>query len=92
MLVHKEVRKIAKGIAAAAYEELARDNIFYKAHPNQGSFINRYWTAFIPQSRQILLQMLAGDYPEDMKEEIFDIYQKDWTLQEVNKLKVVGSA
>lgn len=92
MLVHKEVRKIAKGIAAAAYEELARDDIFYRAYPNQNLFVEQNWLSFIPQARKTLLEMLGGDYPEVMKEEIFDIYQKDWTLQEANKLKVQGTA
>lgn len=92
MLVHKEVRKIAKGIAGAAYEQLATDDIFYKAYPRQNEFIRTYWIAFIPQARQALLQMLGGEYPEAMKEEIFDIYQKDWSLQEANKLKVMGTA
>lgn len=92
MLVHKEVRKISKGIAGAAYEQLAKDDVFFKAYPNEDEFIRKYWVAFIPQARQALLQMLGGEYPEAMKEEIFDIYQKDWSLQEANKLKVLGTA
>lgn len=92
MLVHKEVKKIAQGIAGAAYEEFAKDNLFYKQYPNQSIFIDKYWKVYIPEARQSLLKMLEGNYPESMKEEIFDIYLKDYSLQEANKLKVMGSA
>ena len=34
-LCHKSVREIAKDMAGAAYEELAKNDQFYSQHPNQ---------------------------------------------------------
>lgn len=83
-LCHKSVKKIAREIAGAAYESLAKDNVFYKAYPNQRAFINQFWGSFVGQARKSLVTMLDGNYPAMMKEEIFDIYVKDRTIQQVN--------
>lgn len=92
MLIHKEVRKIAKEIAGASYEELAKDNLFHKTYPSQKKFVERHWRNFIGHARQSLVTMLGGDYPEVMKKEIFDIYVKDRSLQALDGYKIQGNA
>ena len=92
MLCHKEVRKIARGIAAAAYEDLARDDVFYKAYPDQKKFVERHWKNFIGAARKSLVQMLGENYPEHIKEHVFDVYVQDRTLQAVDDLQVQGTA
>ena len=92
MLCHKEVRRIAKDIAGAAYEQMAHEDIFYKAYPDQKYFIERHWKSFIPDARRALLQILSGNYPESMKEETLEIFLQDKTLQAVNDLAAQGNA
>jgi len=92
MLCHKEIRRISKEMAGAAYEELAKDGMFYKEYPKQKDFIARHWKNFIGHARSSLFQMLSGNYPESVKEEIFEIVVQDRTLQAVNDLEVKGSA
>ena len=92
MLCHKEVRRIARDIAGAAYEQMAHEDVFYKAYPDQNYFINRHWKSFIPDARRTLLQILAGNYAESMKEEALQIFLQDKTLQAVNDLETQGSA
>lgn len=92
MLCHKKIRKIAKEIAGAAYNELALEDIFYEAYPSQTAFITRHWKNYIPQARNSLLQILSGNYPDSMKEECFEIILQDRTLQAVNDLQAQGTA
>ena len=93
MLCHKSIRKIAREIAGAAYEEFACDDVFFKAYPDQKYFVERHWKNFINQARQSITAMLGGDYPDSMKEDLFEIVVQDRTLQAVNDLgKTHGSA
>ena len=92
MLCHKEIRRISKEMAGAAYEELAKDEMFHKEYPKQNAFIARHWKNFIGHARSSLLQILSGSYPEAIKEEVFEIIVQDRTLQAVNDLEVQGTA
>lgn len=92
MLCHKEVRRIAKDLAGAAYEDFAKNDEFYKNFPNQNLFIARHWKNFVGIARETLVYMLGQNYPEAMKEDIFDIYTKDRMLQDVQSMPVQGSA
>ena len=92
MLCHKYIRKIAKEIAGAGYELMAKDDFFYTEFPNQKVFIEKNWGKFVPAARESLLKILAGDYPEAMKEETLEIFLQDKTLQAVNNLQVQGTA
>lgn len=92
MLCHKEVRRIAKELAGAAYEDFAKNDDFYAKFPNQNKFIARHWQNFVGIARQTLVYMLGQNYPEAMKEDIFDIYTKDRILQDVQSMPIQGSA
>lgn len=92
MLCHKEIRRIAKGIAGAAYEQMAREDTFFKAYPDENAFIERHWKNFIPDARKSLVALMSGDYPEKIKEDAFNIFVQDRTLQAVNDLEARGSA
>ena len=81
---HKLVAKTAKEICAAVYEELARDNAFYNAWPNQRAFVRVHWAQFIEHARSTMTDMLTGNYPESMKDEIMDALTKDWSLRGLN--------
>ena len=80
---HKAVRAIAKEMAGAAYEEMAKNDGFYALHPNQNLFIAKNWKYFVGYARTSLVQILGGDYPEAVKADTFDIYLKDRALQDV---------
>jgi hypothetical protein len=85
MLCHKAVREIAKEMAGAAYEELAKNDDFHQGHPNQNLFIAKNWKSFVRHARASLLQILGGDYPDAMKADTYDIYMKDRILQDVQE-------
>lgn len=69
---HQLVVKTAKDMAASLYEELAKDNTWYRMNPNQAVFVEMSHGSLIEQARGILAKMLEGDYPEQMKLEIAD--------------------
>ena len=77
---HKLIAKTAKEMAACAYEEWAHDDLFYKLWPNQKLFVAKNWKDFVRIARASLAQMLSGNYPEIMKEEILDALIKDRSL------------
>lgn len=70
-LAHLLVKKTAVEIASEAYEELARDNVFFKTYPTRESYIRQNLSQFIQVARQTLAKMLDGNYPESQKDIIF---------------------
>lgn len=90
MLCHKELRKIAKGIAGAAYEQFAKDDLFYKNYPDQNAFIERHWKNYVGHARNAMIQMLSDtSLSTSMKDEVAEIIFQDRTLQAVNNLAAV---
>lgn len=79
---HWLIAKNAREFAAAFYEQNAIDNAFYKAHPEQKEFVSMHWGKFVESARTILAKMLAGNYPESMKEQIFEALELDAPLAE----------
>lgn len=80
---HVYVKKLAREMAGAAYEEAARDDAFYKAYPDQKEFIRKYWGVYVGEARNMLVTMLGmPSVSEHMKAEIFDIVVKDRSLQD----------
>jgi hypothetical protein len=90
-LCHKAVREIAKEMAGASYEELAKEDAFYKRFPNQNLFIAKHWKNYLPFARHSLLQILGGDYPDAVKQDTFEIYLKDRELQQVESAPVIDT-
>lgn len=80
-MVHKLVRETAEDLAAAFYNHRAsRDNLFYKEWPSERAFARKNWRNFITYARQTLGQILAGNYPEQMKVEIYEALVADGSL------------
>jgi hypothetical protein len=78
---HELVAETAKQMAGAFYEELAKDNEFYKFYPQQKMFINREWKRFIAASKATLAQMLNDPFtPDWQKEQIMDALIKHASL------------
>lgn len=77
---HKLLKKTAVEMAGAIYEEMARDNAFFAKWPNQRNYIRKNWQFYIKAARTTLAQMLGGNYPEMMKEEIFEALLQDRSL------------
>lgn len=77
---HHLIASTAQEIAGAFYEEAASNDVFYKEWPDINEFIRRRWKTFIPGARDALLTMLAGNYPPEVKEQIFDAIGKDAVL------------
>jgi glycogen debranching enzyme len=69
---HNKVAKVAKAIAAEFYEHMAHDNAFYQQWPSLNGFVARAWHRFHPQARQSLTKIIAGEYPQQMKDEAYE--------------------
>ncbi len=74
---HKMVREVAQGICAAFYEQAAHDNVFRRQFPSQRSYVYDKWGAFVDAARAQMAKMLAGNYPETMKNVIYEALQYD---------------
>lgn len=74
---HEMVAKTAKAIAEEFYEHMAHDNAFYRQWPTMRGFVARAWHRFHPQARQALTAIVAGDYPQPMKDEAYEALLKD---------------
>lgn len=78
--VHRLIAETAKEIAAAAYEDLVRDDMFYRAWPRQRHFVIKKWATFIPAARDSLIEILKGNHPQPMKDEIMEALLLDRSL------------
>lgn len=78
---HKMVRDVAKAMAADFYETAAKDNLFYKQFPSQKQYVHDKWGAFVDVARENMAKMLAGNYPEVMKQSIYEALQYNAAAQ-----------
>jgi hypothetical protein len=69
---HWLIAKTAKEMAGAQYEELARNDAWYRTHPSQKDFIAAYWSKYTETARATLAKMLALNFSESIKEQIAD--------------------
>lgn len=86
--VHKLIAQTAKEFAAAVYEDMAKDNAFYKAWPSQRNFVRAHWTQFVKPAREQLAKMLGGNYPQIMKDEIAEALIADRSLHGADRPSV----
>lgn len=84
IVVHKLVAETAKGIAGAAYEDLALDDWFYRHNRSPHAWINDNWGRFIVAARQSLAGMLEGPYDEQTKHQIYEALIADTELPNLN--------
>jgi hypothetical protein len=77
-VVHQRIAEIAKGCAEAQWEQLAKQNAFFKRWPKPKPFVVHNWPKYIPVARQILTGMLGDPkYTDAQKQEIYDILLLD---------------
>jgi hypothetical protein len=80
-MVHKMIADVAKGCAGEHYEELARDDRFYKRWPKPKAFIAHNWRLYVDIARTILAGMLGNpEIPEKRKELIHGALLLDGVL------------
>lgn len=79
-IIHWRIAKTAKALAAAAYEELAKENDFYRAHKSMAHYVRKNWQHFIPFARQSLVSVLAKDYT-------FEVALGSYTEKGVQEMK-----
>jgi len=84
-IVHELIAETAKGMAKALFEQLCLDNHYYATQVKTGlvtedSFVEFTYGQLIEQARTTLAGMLAGGYPESLKEQILDALVKDAEL------------
>ena len=79
---HELVAEVARGLAAAVYEECAKSNPWYQANPSQAIFVERTYGQLLTQARQIMGQMLAPTslVPEAQKAQIAEALMLDAQL------------
>ena len=64
---HKLLQETAEAMAQEVYQTLARNNLWFKAHPNQKAWVRKHWGNFIAAARATLAEMLARPIDEDQK-------------------------
>lgn len=69
-MTHKLLADTAKGMAGAHYGDLARNNRFYKAWPEEAAFVRRNWTLYLDVARQTLVGMLGDPKRSDHEKEL----------------------
>lgn len=79
--VHNLIASTAKSIAHEAYESMAHDNAFYAEWPNREAFVQKNWPMFVGSVRAQFLEMLKGDYPEAMKQPIYEAMCIDGSMR-----------
>lgn len=77
-MVHKMIADTAKGCAGVQWEQLAKQNKFYKAWPDRSVFVRQNWPKYLATARAILTAMLGNPkYSDEMKAEIHDALLRD---------------
>ena len=75
---HWRVAKVAKELVGAQYEELAKDDTFFKLHPDPKAFIAAHWPKYLGFARKALAYALqSAALNEREKIEIQDALIKD---------------
>lgn len=79
---HKLVAKTAMEIAGEAYDQMAEDDVWYKAHPDAKHYVATNWHKYIEAARGALTMVLTcHTTPEDQKEIIYDALCADHSLR-----------
>lgn len=77
-MVHEQIADTAKALAREHYDQLARNNRFYKAFPDVEEFAFRKWPLYIDMARQILVGLLnKPGLDEKLKAGILEALLKD---------------
>lgn len=77
---HKLIAETAKSLARTIYVHNARRSNEFFAQVDEETFVQRSWPGLVEDARTTLIDMLAGNYPEALKEEISQAIILDNTL------------
>ena len=80
-VVHSLLVDAAKEIAGEAYESIAHDNAFYAEWPNRRVFVRKNWQMFVDSARDQMLTILGGNYPDTMKQPIYEALTIDGSMK-----------
>lgn len=78
--IPKLIADTAREFAGSFYDE-NRTMAFRMAFPNQDAYVRDNWPYFVKQAREILSGMLAGEYSEKDKREIYEALMADRARQ-----------
>lgn len=78
---HPLVAETAREMAAALYEEEAKNNDWFALNPDQEQFVSLTAPRLLEQARATLAQMLGGTSDEVLKKEIYQALVMDNTLR-----------
>lgn len=80
-MVHEQIAHTAKALTREHYDQLARNNRFFKKYPDVEDFAFRKWPLYIDMARQMLTAMLGSPkYDTAFKDGIFDALTKDGAI------------
>lgn len=65
------IEETAIELAAAVYDE-TRKRGYQVKYKNQRAYVKANWEKYIPRAIDVLTQMLHGNYPQEMKDTIYD--------------------
>lgn len=83
--VHTQVREVAEGMAQVCYEQLARNDAWYKNHPDRNKYVAHVWPMLIDEARATLARMLQGPYNEGLKAKVAEALILDRQLRRTPK-------
>lgn len=91
-MVHWRIAEIAKHMAHVYYDRFAFDNDFYKMFPSEQNYVALEWSRFIPEARDILVDMLTmTKYTDEQKEDIMEALCLDRSLPVAKTKSVIQS-
>lgn len=80
-VVHKVIADVAKGQAAVAWEQLAKQNKFFAQNRSQEAWVAHHWPKYLPVARATLTGMLGDPKrPQDQKDLIYDVLLRDGAI------------
>ena len=89
--VHVQIAKTAKGICAAAYDDIMSNNWQYEAwkkkNPElnpaqlQRRWVEKNWGKFVTTARHTMVRLLTQPIDEKLKEEIAEVLLADKSLK-----------
>lgn len=88
---HWLIAKNAREMCGAWYEVAAKDDAFYKLHPNQRQFIRAHWPKFIEIAKRTMAGMLGGNYPDEMKAAIFEALKGHAALNPPRRQRIIDT-
>lgn len=83
------IEETAIALCAEVWEQAAMQGFVMKPYKNQRQFIKKNFEKYVPKAIEVLLTMLNGEYPEEMKKTIYEaIIERGDYVPTVNGVEV----